>query len=496
MRSLTKSIAAIFGTIAVIGITPAAIHQAQASAVYADANVLASEEHQVKQNIVTMVNAIDSKQWDLARQQFDVNVFVDYSSLTGQPGSSTASDTLVSGWKSLLTDVSTLHQLSNFEITVSEDTAEVYSHVYASHLADGIDYWDAFGRYHHKLRRINGAWRITDMTLMMHGQKGNTNFLQEVIEMNEAKAAAAQIKVRKVSFNSEGETLVGNLYLPANYDSEQSYPAVVVSGSWTTVKEQMAGLYAEELAKQGLVTLAFDFRHYGESGGTPRFYENPAHKVEDIRNAVTFLQSLHQVDADRIGAMGICAGSMYTLLAASEDDRIKSVVTAASWLHDAEAVKLFYGGEEGVATKIEAARAAKQKYASTGQVEYIPSISTTDESAAMYGPYDYYLNPERGAIPEWSADQFAVMTWEDWLTLDPMPSAKNLTAPTLMIHSDGAVLPQYTRQYFEQIAATDKVLHWIDTDLDSPFHQFSFYDQEAEVNESIEQASGWFNQKL
>ena len=88
------------------------------------------------------------------------------------------------------------------------------------------------------------------------------------------------------------------------------------------------------------------------------------------------------------------------------------------------------------------------------------------------------------------------MTWEDWLTLDPMPSAKNLQAPTLMIHSDGAVLPQYTRQYFEQIAAADKVLHWIDTDLDSPFHQFNFYDQEAEVSESIEQASDWFSQKL
>ena len=172
------------------------------------------------------------------------------------------------------------------------------------------------------------------------------------------------------------------------------------------------------------------------------------------------------------------------------------MVTAASWLHDAEAVKLFYGGEEGVQAKIDAAQAAKQKYAVTGEVEYIPSISTTDESAAMYGPYDYYLNPERGAIPQWCADKFAVMTWEDWLTLNPMPSAASLTAPTLMIHSDGAVLPQYTKQYFEKIAAEDKQLHWIDTELESPYHQFSFYDQEAEVNESVEQARQWFAKQL
>ena len=271
--------------------------------------------------------------------------------------------------------------------------------------------------------------------------------------MNAASAPPQEAQVRRVSFLSDGARLVGNLYLPENYQPNKKYPAVVVSGSWTTVKEQMAGLYAEQLAGEDFITLAFDFRNFGESEGTPRFYENPPQKVADIGNAVSYLQSLPQVDAERIGALGICAGSMYTLMAAAADKRIKSVVTAASWLHDAEAVKLFYGGEEGVQSKIAAAQAAKQRFAETGEVEYIPSISTTDASAAMYGPYDYYLNPERGAIPEWSDDKFAVMTWEDWLTLDPMPSADALTAPTLMIHSDGAVLPQYTKQYFARIAA-------------------------------------------
>ena len=187
---------------------------------------------------------------------------------------------------------------------------------------------------------------------------------------------------------------------------------------------------------------------------------------------------------------------MYTLMAASEDDRIKSVVTTASWLHDAEAVKLFYGGEEGVQAKIDAAQKAKKVFAETGVVEYIPSISTEDTSAAMYGPYDYYLNSERGAVKEWSADKFAVMSWEDWLTADPMPTAKNLTQPTLMIHSDGAVLPNYTKKYFEQIASPDKKLHWMETELESPFHQFSYYDQDAEVNESVKEAVNWFQNKL
>ena len=299
-----------------------------------------------------------------------------------------------------------------------------------------------------------------------------------------------------ITFKSEGANLIGNLYYPKNFEEGKQYPAIIVSGSWTTVKEQMAGLYAKKLSENGFITLAFDFRNFGESEGEPRFYESPAMKKIDIQNAITYLQNLSEVNKDEIGAFGVCAGAMYTLMAASEDDRIKSVVTAASWLHDAEAVRLFYGGEEGVQTKITAAQKAKKDYAENGTISYIPTISTEDTSAAMYGPYDYYLNPERGAIKEWSNDKFAVMSWEDWLTTDPMPTAKNLTQPTLMIHSDGAVLPNYTKKYFEQIVSTDKKLHWMETELESPFHQFNYYDQDAEVNESVKEATIWFQSKL
>ena len=316
------------------------------------------------------------------------------------------------------------------------------------------------------------------------------------VMLNHSAFAQDQVKMEKVNFNSEGANLVGNLYYPANYEEEKTYPAIVVAGSWTTVKEQMAGLYAEKFAEQGFIALAYDFRNFGESEGEPRFYESPEMKKVDVKNAVSYLTTLKEVDSSKIGAFGVCAGAMYTLMAASEDSRIKSVVTAASWLHDEEAVKLFYGGEEGVQTKINAAKEAKALYANEGTVTYIPSISTSDSSAAMFGPYDYYLNPERGAIEQWSADKFAVMTWEDWLTTNPMPSAKNLTCPTLMIHSDGAVLPQYTKNYFNDIAAEDKKLHWMETELASPFHQFNYYDQDAEVNESVKEASTWFNQKL
>ncbi|WP_394746921.1 alpha/beta hydrolase [Spongiimicrobium salis] len=302
--------------------------------------------------------------------------------------------------------------------------------------------------------------------------------------------------MKKIQFKSEGLKVVGNLFYPPNYNEEQQYPAIICSGSWTTVKEQMAGLYAQGFAKEGFITLAFDFRNYGESEGLPRAWENPKMKIQDIQNAVQYLRTLPQVDNKKIGAFGVCAGSMYTLMAAAQDDAIKAVATTASWLHDAEGVKLFYGGEMGVQQRIDAAKKAKKEYAETGKFTYIKTISTTDESAAMFGEFDYYLNPERGAIPQWSADQFAVATWEDWLTLDPFPSAKNLNKPVFMMHSDGCVLPEYTKKYFNTIPSENKELVWVKTDLPPVMHQFAFYDQEKEVGLSVEKTSAFFHKYL
>ena len=258
----------------------------------------------------------------------------------------------------------------------------------------------------------------------------------------------------------------------------------------------MAGLYGQRFAENGFIALAYDATNYGESGGEPRFYENTSAKIQDVKNAVTYLLSLPEVNNDKIAAFGVCAGSMYTLIAASEDNRIKAVATAASWLHDAEAVKLFYGGEEGVQAKIRSAQDAKKKYDETGEIEYIETISTTNEKAAMYGNFDYYLNPKRGAVKEWSNDKFAVATWEDWLTLDPMPYAENLNTPTLMIHSDGCVLPQYTKNFYEKINTEDKNLIWVETELASPMQQFNFYDQDEEVSLAVSEVSKWFSEKL
>ena len=291
---------------------------------------------------------------------------------------------------------------------------------------------------------------------------------------------------QKVRFNSDGLWLAGVLYTPDDFSAASQYPAILVGGSWTTVKEQMSGLYARELAKKGFVTLAIDPRYFGESEGQPRYWEDPAAKIADYQNAIAYLRSAPGVDADKVFLTAVCASSGYMANVVATDSRIKGWAMVAAWLHDGEAVKMIYGGEEGVRSKIRQAQAAKRAFADTGQVEYIPAISRTDERAAMLGDFDYYLNTDRGAVPQWNADKFAVMSWEDWLTFDPMPVAAGIRVPTLMIHSNDAVLKDYARRFFNGIPHKNKVLHW------TVGTQFDFYDEPLQVSEAVDTISTFF----
>ncbi len=101
-----------------------------------------------------------------------------------------------------------------------------------------------------------------------------------------------QLDRKKIEFTSGGEKIVGVLYIPKEFSEKKTYEAVVVTGSWTTVKEQMPNLYAKKLAEKGFVALTFDFRNYGESSGTPRNFEDPNKKAIDISSAVSYLQTL------------------------------------------------------------------------------------------------------------------------------------------------------------------------------------------------------------
>lgn len=160
---------------------------------------------------------------------------------------------------------------------------------------------------------------------------------------------------KDVTFESQNQTLSGYLYLPDDYQEGHKLPAVVVTGAWTTVKEQMPSTYASELADQGYAALVFDFRGWGESQGSVKYLEDPHRKTEDINAAVNFLVTRPEVDSEKVAGLGICASAGYMSDAAASNKNIKSLALVAPWLHDAAIVEAVYGGKEGVQSLIAAA---------------------------------------------------------------------------------------------------------------------------------------------
>ena len=144
-------------------------------------------------------------------------------------------------------------------------------------------------------------------------------------------AKSEKVDVQKVSFkNRYGITLVGDLYLPKGKKAEK-LPAIAVSGPFGAVKEQSSGLYAQTMAERGFITLAFDASYTGESGGEPRLVASPDINTEDFSAAVDYLSNRPDVDADKIGIIGICGFGGFALNAAAMDTRIKATVTSTMY---------------------------------------------------------------------------------------------------------------------------------------------------------------------
>ena len=155
--------------------------------------------------------------------------------------------------------------------------------------------------------------------------------LQLTQEWDKVFPLSEKVNHRKVTFNTQyGLTLAADLYTPK--DAQGKLAAIAVSGPFGATKEQSSGLYAMQMAERGFVALAFDPSYTGESSGEPRRTASPDINTEDFMAAVDFLSKQDNVDADKIGIIGICGWGGIALNAAAADTRIKA--TVASTMYD------------------------------------------------------------------------------------------------------------------------------------------------------------------
>jgi fermentation-respiration switch protein FrsA (DUF1100 family) len=299
-----------------------------------------------------------------------------------------------------------------------------------------------------------------------------------------------------VTFDSAGIPIAGHLRLPDTH-STGALPAIVVGHPASGVKEQAAGLYASLLTERGFATLTFDAAYQGESGGTPRGLEDPAHRVEDFKAAVSFLTTRPEVDAARIGVLGICASGGYVIPAVAGDHRVRAVATVSG----ADIGRQFREGADGtqdpavIQAMLDAAGAARTAEAAGEGVGTFPIFPETAEQArAMGGQHGYegfeYYCTDRARHPR-SAKEFTWSSIDRIVTFDPFRFIDLIAPrPLLMILGTEAVTRHMGAEAFEN-AREPKHLRWIEG-----ASHVDMYDKREYVDLAVAELTAFFEREL
>ncbi len=115
-------------------------------------------------------------------------------------------------------------------------------------------------------------------------------------------------------------------------DTTEAVPTVVLGHGFGAVKEGGPIRSAERFAAEGYAGFAFDYRHFGESGGEPRQLIDIKRQHEDWRSAIAFARSLDGVDPERIALWGSSFSGGHVLEIAASDPRIKAVISQAPFI--------------------------------------------------------------------------------------------------------------------------------------------------------------------
>lgn len=269
---------------------------------------------------------------------------------------------------------------------------------------------------------------------------------------------------KKVTFhNRYGITLAADMYTPKNATGK--LPAIAVSGPFGAVKEQSSGLYAQTMAEQGFLTIAFDPSFTGESGGTPRYMASPDINTEDFQAAVDFLSVQDNVDPEAIGIIGICGWGGMALNAAALDTRIKA--TVASTMYDMSRVNAngyfdAENSEEVRHAKRVALNAQRTEDYKNGTYQRAGGVVDPLPEDAPYFVKDYYAyyKQPRGYHPRSlnSNDGWNTIGTMSFLNQPILCYANEIESPVLIIHGEKAHSLYFGKDAFAKLKGNNKEL--------------------------------------
>lgn len=273
--------------------------------------------------------------------------------------------------------------------------------------------------------------------------------------------------VQRVTFLNRNIIVVGDLHLPKDFDKSKKYPAILIGHPAGGVKEQTAGLYAQKLAEQGYIALAFDASHQGESGGEPRYLEDPAVRVEDFRAATDYLSLHRSVDEKRIGLLGICAGGGFAIKAAETEHRLKAVATISM----ADLGQLRRDGLNGtlrdkIQQRLDEVAIQRTWEAKGGEVKYANYVPNSVGEIPANAPvmyregYEYYRT-KRGQHPN-STNKYLFTSLDKLIGFTALDHVELIAPrPLLLIAGDKADTYYFSQQAYDR-AKEPKEIYTID----------------------------------
>ena len=273
-----------------------------------------------------------------------------------------------------------------------------------------------------------------------------------------------KVSHEKVTFkNRYGITLAADLYKPLDFEGK--LPAIAISGPFGAVKEQSSGLYAQKLAENGFLTIAFDPSFTGESGGEPRYMASPDINTEDFQSAVDFLVTNDEVDADRVGILGICGWGGMALNAASLDTRIKATVTSTMYNMTRINAKGYFDEGDSPEARYEMKVALNnQRTEDYKNGEYAMAGGVVDplpDDAPFFVKdyYDYYKT-ERGYHKRSlnSNDGWTVIGTMSFISQPIVAYSDEIKSAVLMIHGEKAHSCYFSKDEFEKLTGDNKEL--------------------------------------
>lgn len=299
---------------------------------------------------------------------------------------------------------------------------------------------------------------------------------------NMAKSRTKPENLGKITFhNRYGITLAADLYVPKGVNGKM--PAIAICGPFGAVKEQASGLYAQELAKRGFLTIAFDPSFTGESGGQPRYVASPDINTEDFCAAVDYLSTREDVDADRIGILGICGWGGMAVNAAALDTRVKA--TVACTMYDMSRVNA--NGYFDQANNADARHKLRdqlntQRTADYRNGSYALAGGLPDEAPQFLKDYVAYYKTKRGyhkRSPN-SNGGWNVTSTLSFINMPLLTYANEIRSAVLLVHGEKAHSRYFSEDTYKKLKGDNKELLIIPdanhTDLYDNFDKIPFDD--------------------